>query len=340
MFKRQQNEATHIINDDSSAEDSFYPIRYPPRLAFLVYFAKSLGLTYEQDGILQLTPKAMGWLASDYSTWRKDLFEYWKATFISQDTDLFTLLWLMMNGLDSSYLSLSGLLEEMYTLTTNHSSHGLISRTERLLIDLLEYQYCLEVANNINGTFLRPTAIGKALMGIGEFPEETFDNSIYVQSNYELMVPCTIEPKLLWCIDTFAELLKHDQMMMYKLTRSSVYKAMVHGYTPEMILDFLHKHSKARVPQNVSYSIEHWGRSYGRIEFEDAILLRCDNEELANELMLSSRIRPYIQKRLGPCYLAVSKGCYNLLLAALSEEGYMPKLEPKMTLVAEVKADY
>jgi len=234
--------------------------------------------------------------------------------------------WIMMNSPEGSVVSVDKLLEEMDTLSTNHSSHGLSLRVQRNLVQMMEYLGGLEVAQSRGETVIRVTPLGRALFGLEKWPEEVFDTYIYVQSNFEILVPCTIEPRILWAIDTFAQNTKVDQMMVYKLTKNSVYKAMLHGYTPEMIQHFLARHSKTPLPQNVMYSISHWGTSYGRIEFEDVILLKCDSDELADELMMSPKIKVYLKKKVGPCYLVVDRESYESLIAALSEEGYMPKV--------------
>ena len=102
---------------------------------------------------------------------------------------------------------------------------------------------------------------------------------------------------------------------------------MLHGYHPQTIEEFLGEHSRIPIPQNVSYSISQWGTSYGRIEFEDVILLKCDSKELADELMMSPRIKPYLKKKVGPRYIVVDRESYQTLVEALSEEGYMPKVK-------------
>ncbi|QUL98023.1 MAG: helicase-associated domain-containing protein [Candidatus Fermentithermobacillus carboniphilus] len=335
MFKKAQADLASLIEEDSTVEDTFFSVRYPPRMAFLLYFAKSRSLCDERNGLLRLGSKVTALMESPYSSWRQELFDYWRQNFISQDTDLQTMLWIIMHSPEDSVLSLSALLSEMETLSTNHSSHGLTLRVEKNLVDILEYLGALQVSQVRNDILVKATKLGRALCGLCEWPEETYDRDIYVQSNFEILVPCTIEPRILWSIDAFAELLKPDQMMIYRLSRNSVYRALLHGYTPETIEAFLERHSKTPVPQNIIYSISHWGTSYGRIEFEDAILLKCDTEELADELFLSPKIRPHLKKKVGPCYLVVDRDSYDALLAALSEEGYMPKINAASKLSPE-----
>lgn len=328
MFKKAQNDISTLVDEEEiPMEDSLFPVRYPPRMAFLLYFARSKGLVEERNGMLKLSPSAAEWADGPTRDRRQELFDYWRQTFIIQDTDLQTLLWIVMHSPAGSVLSLNDLLTEMDTLSTSHSSHGLNLRSEHSLVDLLEYLGGLDVQTSLNATYLRTTHLGRALFGLESWPEEAWDNHVYVQSNFEILVPCTVSPSVLWPIDAFAELAKADQMMVYKLTRNSVYRAMLHSYSPDAIQKFLAVHSKTPVAQNVAYSISHWGTSYGRIEFQETILMKCDTEELADELMLHPKIRPYIKQKVGPCYLTVDSESYDQLVAALSDEGYMPKVD-------------
>lgn len=327
MFKKAQNDLASLVGEEETPmEDTLFPMRYPPRLAFLLYFAKAKNLLEERNGMLRLGSQSSAWIDSAYSKCRQDLFDYWRQAFMAQDVDLQTMLWIVMQAPEGSAISLVSLLEAMGTLSTSHSSHGLNLRAERNLVDLLEYLGGLEVSQNLNGLFIRSTALGKAMFGVGEWPEEAWDEHVYVQSNFEILVPCTVAPRILWSTDAFAELIKADQMMVYKLSRNSVYRAMLHSYTPQTIEEFLVRHSKTPVSQNVTYSIAQWGTSYGRIEFQETILLKCDTEQLAEELMVHPKIRPYIKQRVGPCYLCVDGEQYDQLITALSDEGYMPKV--------------
>ena len=51
--------------------------------------------------------------------------------------------------------------------------------------------------------------------------------------------------------------------------------------------------------------------------------------------MLSPRIKPYLKKKVGPCYIVVDRESYQSLVAALSEEGYMPKVKPSTRVATE-----
>jgi len=327
MFKKAQTDLANLIGEgDEPQEDAMFPMRYPPRLAFLFFFSKTQNLIEERNGVLKLSPKAEEWVQSDCRQCRQELFDYWRQTFISPDVDLQTMLWIIVQAPEGSIFSVDSLIKAMRTLSTSHSSHGLNLRTERTLIDTLEYLGGAEVSASPAGLFVRPTVLGKAMFAMEKWPTETWDDHIYVQSNFEILVPCTIAPKILWSIDAFAELHKPDQMMVYKLTRNSVYRAMLHSLTPQRIEEILFRHSKTPVAQNVTYSVSHWGTSFGRIEFQETILVKCDTEELTDELLLYPKVKQYVKKRVGPNYFCVDGADYDSLVAVLADEGYMPKV--------------
>lgn len=327
MFKKAQKDICSIIEEeDPHIEDGFFPMRYPPRLAFLLYFARTKGLVEERDGVLRVTGRVDEFLNTPCEQWRRELYSYWRQTFISQDTDLLTVLWLIMHSPTGSVVSLGKLIEEMNTLSTSHSCTGLNLRLERNLVEVLEYLGAIEVAAGMNDILIRVSPLGRNLFGSLCAAEVSYDTSVYVQSNFELLVPCSIEPQLLWIIDAFADLVKPDQMMIYRISRHSVYSALVHGYTPEAIERFLVNHSRIPVPQNILYSISHWATSYGRVEFEELLVLKCDSDELADELVHSVKVRPFIRERIGPKYIAVNRDTLDELINVLSEEGYMPRI--------------
>jgi hypothetical protein len=328
IFKTAQRDLAVLLDEpESPMEESLFPLKYAPHLALLLHFAKSKSLIEERSGMLSLTENISEFLKLDYKIWRQELFNFWRQNFIAQDTDLQTLLWILVQAPKNTVVSLQALLSEMNTLSTSHASQGLPLRIERNLINPLEYLGVVQISRVKNATLVRSTDVGKALIGISEWPPETFDESFYVQSNFEILVPCTMSPQILWNLDGFAELQKSDQMMVYKINKNSVYRALLHNYTPATINGFLEKYSKTPIAQNITYSISQWGTSYGRIEFQEAILLKCDTKELAEELTMSPKIRPFIKEQIGPCYLVIKKEGYDELTQILSAQGYMPKVQ-------------
>ncbi len=336
IFRKAQNDLSALLDEEEQdASEALSGIRYSPRLALLIYFAKTNGLVEERDGMLHLGRSIESWMEKSYSHWREELFDYWKRTFVAQDPELLTLLWIIRYSPDNLVMSMRRLLDQMETLSTSHSTQGLSARAERNLIGSLEYFGVLETASTASDLLIRVTSLGHRLLESSSLDEQPFEKHVYVQSNFEVLVPCTVEPRILWKIESFADLVKPDQMMVYKISRGSVYRSFLYSYTPQMILHFLETHSKIPVAQNVSYSVSQWAMSFGRIEFEEVILIKCDSEELADELMLSPKIRPHLKERIGPSCLVVKPGAYEQLVSILSDEGYMPKVSSAFGLTPQ-----
>lgn len=330
LFKRTQQELEVFLGRDETVDDTLFPMRYPPRLAFIVYFAKSRALVKEQDGMLVLGPKAAEWKAQDVKALRQDLFDYWAQTFMSHDADLTTLFWIMMRSPEGSWLSLESLLRQMENLTLNQAPNGFSIRAEKNLVGDLEYLGVLDVSRSFGSTSVRVTPLGRALVGLGPWPEEKFEDKIYVEPNFEVMVPCGIHPAILWDIDFLADLVRADQMMIFKLSRSSVYRAVQHGIDPASMVRFLQSRAGSPLPQNVAYSIAHWAGAYGRVELIDALIIKCDSPELADELAVSRKLGPYVIERLGPLCLRIDRSAFAEVSRALVDEGYMPKIPEEL----------
>ncbi|MBE3518876.1 MAG: helicase-associated domain-containing protein [Firmicutes bacterium] len=336
LFKKTQQEMQLFLGQDETADDALIPVRYPPRLAFIVFFAKSRALVKEEGGMMVLGAKAVEWVSQDVRVLRKDLFDYWMQTFLSHDADLTTLFWIMVRSPEGSWLSLEKLLQQMEHLTLSHTPGAFNLRAERNLVGDLEYLGILDVSRSFGGTSVRVTPLGRALVGFGPWPEENFEDNIYVEPNFEVMVPSGVHPAVLWDIDFVADLVRADQMMIFKLSRTSVYRAVQHGISPASVVRFLQAHSRSPLPQNVAYSIAHWARAYGRVELIDALIIKCDSPELADELSVSRKLQPYVIERLGPLCLRIDRRARAEVSRALVDEGYMPKLPEQAGASLEV----
>lgn len=335
LFKRAQQELESIMGQSEGTDDLPFPVRYPPRLAFIVFFAKSRALVEEQDGALILGRKAEDWRKQDIRTLRKDLFDYWMQTFMARDVDLTTLFWIMMRSPHGTWLSLDNLIAEMEDLALTHVPSAFSIRAEKNLVNDLEYLGALEVSRSFGTIAVRVTPLGRAMAGLGPWPDETYEERVYVEPNFDVMVPSGIHPGVLWEIDSIADLVKADQMMIFRLTRSSVYRAVRDGLGAGRIIRFLEEHSGSPLPQNVAYSIAQWAGAYGRVQLIDTLLIKCDSPHLAEELALSRKLAPYILERVGPFCFRVERSARNEVSKILMDEGYMPKLDEDMRLSPE-----
>lgn len=104
---------------------------------------------------------------------------------------------------------------------------------------------------------------------------------LFVQPDFEIMVPPHTSFLIRFELEVFAELWKSDQMDTYRLTRDSFENGLEHGRSVQSVLSFLENCSLTGVPGHVRDAIEMWGRQYGRVQFAEVILLRCTDADTA-----------------------------------------------------------
>src|SRR5205807_7742332 len=139
-----------------------------------------------------------------------------------------------------------------------------------------------------------------------ETSQETWGRLI-VQPNFELMALAPISEALLVKLDRFADRVRLEHIAQYRLTKSSVTRAIPTGLHAQEIQEILEQASGGEIPQNVSYSLAEWERQARRIElWPNATLLEVDDEALLDALCADGETRTLFQRRLAPKIAAVS----------------------------------
>lgn len=110
------------------------------------------------------------------------------------------------------------------------------------------------------------TELGRAVLTGGDIPDSfQWDDTFYVQADYQVIASRTVEPRVLASLDVVAALEKADKMLIYRLSPRRVGEASKCGISGEEILEFLESHTKGELPQNVEFSIREWaGAAPGR----------------------------------------------------------------------------
>lgn len=111
--------------------------------------------------------------------------------------------------------------------------------------------------------------------------EDTEQRVLFVQPDFEIMVPPHASFLVRFELEVFAQLWNSDQMDTYRLTRESFENGLEHGRSVHSVLSFLESCSLTGVPDQVRDAIEMWGRQYGRVQFSEVVLLRCADADTA-----------------------------------------------------------
>lgn len=127
---------------------------------------------------------------------------------------------------------------------------------------------------------------------------------IYVQPDFEIMVPPDVSYRVRFELEAFAENITFDAMSVYRLTRSSVGLASELGRSPEQVLEFLEVHSAGGLPENVRLALLQWAGELGRTSLGEQLLLQCADEATADVVAGLSTIKDSVE-RIGPKHFIV-----------------------------------
>jgi hypothetical protein len=148
---------------------------------------------------------------------------------------------------------------------------------------------------------------------------------LYVQPDFELLLPPTVPPYVEWEVAGFATLTGSDLVRTYRLTKESFHRACESGGNWEGIHKFLKKYSLFEVPNNVQVTLEQWGKQYGNRYFAEVVLLRCNNVELAQRIAESNKCSTYIQDWLGEMDFLVQGDRVTEFRKQLEQMGVYPR---------------
>lgn len=104
------------------------------------------------------------------------------------------------------------------------------------------------------------TRMGEMAVHKGDLPEVPvgWEDSFYLQADYQVFVPRNLEPRLMWVLDMLCDLEKSDQVLIYRLSPEKVRRASHVNLPRGRVLDFLKQHVKGDLPQNVEFSVTEW----------------------------------------------------------------------------------
>lgn len=120
------------------------------------------------------------------------------------------------------------------------------------------------------------TEQGRYVLAMGPTPppRPTFDQFIFVQPNFEVIAYRQgLTPQLVGRLSRFAWWSQIGAALELKLTRESIVLGLDWGFTPEMILEILTKHSQRPLPPGVTDAVRNWANRRERVTYYAAATL-------------------------------------------------------------------
>lgn len=121
--------------------------------------------------------------------------------------------------------------------------------------------------------------------------------SLIVQPNFEIVVFNPM-PGVVWSLLQFTDALRRDRVNVYALTKESVQRGLDRGLRVQEMLDILTKHSQKGIPQNITYTLQDWGRQFKEVSLHRALLIETEDSVILEELLASKVLAEYSVRRL------------------------------------------
>lgn len=154
--------------------------------------------------------------------------------------------------------------------------------------------------------------------------EEQNDGRFYVQPDFEVLVPPDVPFAARWELAAFADLRKLDSITVYALSKNSLQRGLESGRTVDGLIRFLTRYAMYELPDNVRLTLEQWSKPFGKLSLSQAILLRCDTPDVADNVARLPGAADCFIERLGDCAWLVKPDKLKPLGALLDKSGWMP----------------
>ncbi|MGO4373233.1 helicase-associated domain-containing protein, partial [Paenibacillus sp. MCAF20] len=169
------------------------------------------------------------------------------------------------------------------------------------------------------------------------------DRQLRVQQNGEIIVEPGCRLAVHWELALVAELVADETVAIYRLTASSVTRALEFGRTKLSMISWLEQQSgQSALPETVGVMLEEWTSRACRTWFEEVTLLRCDNKQMADWVRMSSELAPMVVHEIGSTDFIVDASLVPDIRKLLQRAGYPAQkaLRSKETVASYVSALY
>ncbi|MCP4400225.1 MAG: hypothetical protein GY801_23325 [bacterium] len=318
-----------LEDSDKEREEGFYPQRFD----FIYRFCETKGLTEIDGNYLRITDAVEKWLEQADFFKMKEIFQFWQDHFMTSPAEAQLILRLLLLVPRGKWLTSKSVDRVFDVLMPEHKWFKQSSkvRDENFLKILLyiggiEESFHYDAPEDAFGIRISPLGIAILVNDISLFPKQV-GKRFSVRTNFEVVASKNLDPSIRWELGKIADLVRINDEVVYKLSRQSIYHTLQEGKSIDDIMGFLENHAEEDLPANVKETLIEWTSTYGRISFVDALMLRCDSESLANEMLESKKLSKFLVKQIAPTYFVIQRKDHAKLVEMLEEEDYMPKPE-------------
>ncbi|MBV9514494.1 MAG: helicase-associated domain-containing protein [Mycobacteriaceae bacterium] len=163
-------------------------------------------------------------------------------------------------------------------------------------------------------------------------------NYFLLQADLTVVVPGPLRRELADQLAEVATVESAGAAMVYRISESSIRRALDIGRTAGSLQQFFLKHSKTPVPQGLKYLIDDLARRHGQLRVGIAAsFVRCDDAALLAQVA-AAPLAEALQLRLLAPTVAVAQAPIAEVLAALREAGFAPAAEDATGAIVDLRA--
>jgi hypothetical protein len=253
---------------------------YPVHVALVIDLLLSLGLIEQTHNRMNVSPDRLShWLTMPWSSMHREIYSVCMDRYGIAQPKLqhFRYQLLMFASRGNEWLSIpAGTIDhdEQGAAIESRESGGSLRLNFlthiRGWLDVLAGLGYGEVGESAAGELLYRWQIDpRVLLNFANHDEEhARKNTIFVQPDFEIMVPPDVTPSVRWNLDIGAELISRDRMSIYRITKERIVAASEIGLTADVMINFLSRYAGSGLPEHVELAIQQWGQATERLHID------------------------------------------------------------------------
>ncbi|PWW44298.1 MULTISPECIES: helicase-associated domain-containing protein [Paenibacillus] len=253
---------------------------YPVHVALVIDLLLSLGLIEKAHNRMHVSSDRLyHWLSMPWSSMHREIYSICLDRYGIAQPKLqhFRQQLLMFASRENEWLSIAaGTIERDNPEETIESIESGGSLRPSLLTHIRGWLNVLaglgygEVGESTAGElFYRWQIDPKLLLNLAkDEAEHEGKNTIFVQPDFEIMVPPDVTPSVRWNLDIGAELISRDRMSIYRITKERIVAASEIGLTADAMINFLSRYAGSGLPEHVGLAIQQWGQEAERLHID------------------------------------------------------------------------
>ncbi len=193
------------------------------------------------------------------------------------------------------------------------SSADLQSLSWNLFLWIRKYLYLLGIVDMGYDTSgraiaLRLTSLGAELLEMIPGRALGAHGHLVVNPDFDVVLfPDQFSHELIYTLDRFCEREQKDTLYRYRITPSALHRGLGQGMTLDEMMEFLRRHGRTPVPQNVAYSMESWARKSGLVTVHPDGRLHCELAEILDRFAVHPQVQRAGAERTAPDQLVLRR---------------------------------